>query len=219
MLEHGSEHRFVLGVKGDVMSPWLSPGNEGYRVTAQMVLVCCWRSMKEVAMLLGQLCQSLPLQHSSSMSHTHSGLITEAQVRSSHPHSSFTRPHSSFQMHWGPTWNHIKKSMKIEKGDKEAWLNLLSVWGGLLQLCVLSGVVATAVPSISIRRQYILWSPCLWCSVRFEPTFMLLWVKAGPTMSSWKPRADNKLWMLCQINDLDKIWVWIRWKCVNLLCF
>uniref|UniRef100_A0A3B3YNB9 tRNA (32-2'-O)-methyltransferase regulator THADA n=1 Tax=Poecilia mexicana TaxID=48701 RepID=A0A3B3YNB9_9TELE len=36
---------------------------EGYRVTAQMVLVCCWRSMKEVAMLLGQLCQTLPLHY------------------------------------------------------------------------------------------------------------------------------------------------------------
>ncbi|XP_040594648.1 thyroid adenoma-associated protein [Mesocricetus auratus] len=31
-------------------------------VTAQMVLVCCWRSMKEVALLLGTLCQLLPMQ-------------------------------------------------------------------------------------------------------------------------------------------------------------
>ncbi|XP_031732003.1 thyroid adenoma-associated protein [Anarrhichthys ocellatus] len=54
-------------------TPSLNTGGEGYRVTAQMVLVCCWRSMKEVAMLLGQLCQSLPL-------HTQSGLITEEQV-------------------------------------------------------------------------------------------------------------------------------------------
>uniref|UniRef100_A0A3Q3F2S4 tRNA (32-2'-O)-methyltransferase regulator THADA n=1 Tax=Labrus bergylta TaxID=56723 RepID=A0A3Q3F2S4_9LABR len=52
---------------------------EGYRVTAQMVLVCCWRSMKEVAMLLGQLCQSLPL-HYSDNTHTQPGLITEEQV-------------------------------------------------------------------------------------------------------------------------------------------
>lgn len=99
MLENGSEHGSVLGLKGGVMSPCLSPGNEGYRVTAQMVLVCCWRSMKEVAMLLGQLCQSLPLHHSGGTSHTHPGLITEAQVRSSHPHSSVTKPHSYFQMH------------------------------------------------------------------------------------------------------------------------
>uniref|UniRef100_A0A672GSU6 tRNA (32-2'-O)-methyltransferase regulator THADA n=1 Tax=Salarias fasciatus TaxID=181472 RepID=A0A672GSU6_SALFA len=49
-------------------------GGEGYRVTAQMVLVCCWRSMKEVAMLLGQLCQTLPLRC------TQPGLITEEQV-------------------------------------------------------------------------------------------------------------------------------------------
>lgn len=48
---------------------------EAYRVTAQMVLVCCWRSMKEVSMLLGELCQSMPLY-----THTCKGLITEEQV-------------------------------------------------------------------------------------------------------------------------------------------
>ncbi|XP_066480591.1 tRNA (32-2'-O)-methyltransferase regulator THADA isoform X2 [Tiliqua scincoides] len=31
-------------------------------VTAQMVLVCCWRSMKAISLLLGKLCQLLPLQ-------------------------------------------------------------------------------------------------------------------------------------------------------------
>ncbi|KAM9847598.1 thyroid adenoma-associated protein [Aulostomus maculatus] len=55
-------------------------GGEGYRVTAQMVLVCCWRSMKEVAMLLGQLCQSLPLHYTNDDTHMHPGLITEEQV-------------------------------------------------------------------------------------------------------------------------------------------
>ncbi|KAK5853649.1 hypothetical protein PBY51_014784 [Eleginops maclovinus] len=58
-------------------TPPLNTGGEGYRVTAQMVLVCCWRSMKEVAMLLGQLCQSLPLHCAAD---THAGLITEEQV-------------------------------------------------------------------------------------------------------------------------------------------
>lgn len=48
---------------------------EAYRVTAQMVLVCCWRSMKEVSMLLGELCQSMPLY-----THSYKGLITEEQV-------------------------------------------------------------------------------------------------------------------------------------------
>ncbi|XP_026211398.1 thyroid adenoma-associated protein [Anabas testudineus] len=61
-------------------TPLLNTGGEGYRVTAQMVLVCCWRSMKEVAMLLGQLCQSLPLHYTSDSAHTHTGLITEEQV-------------------------------------------------------------------------------------------------------------------------------------------
>lgn len=46
-----------------------------------MVLVCCWRSMKEVAMLLGQLCQSLPLHYISDSAQIHPGLITEEQVR------------------------------------------------------------------------------------------------------------------------------------------
>ncbi|KAM4770872.1 tRNA (32-2'-O)-methyltransferase regulator THADA [Rhinophrynus dorsalis] len=55
-------------------------GKEGSpcSVTAQMVLVCCWRSMKEVSLLLGMLCQRLPLQ-----SHPDSpcGLITIEQVK------------------------------------------------------------------------------------------------------------------------------------------
>ena len=59
----------------------LASGGEGYRVTAQMVLVCCWRSMKEVAMLLGQLCQSLPLLYTNDEEQAHPGLITEEQVR------------------------------------------------------------------------------------------------------------------------------------------
>ncbi|XP_035387280.1 thyroid adenoma-associated protein isoform X1 [Electrophorus electricus] len=53
-------------------------GGEAYRVTAQMVLVCCWRSMKEVSMLLGELCQNMPLH--TAHTHTHEGLITEQQV-------------------------------------------------------------------------------------------------------------------------------------------
>ncbi|XP_014913282.1 thyroid adenoma-associated protein [Poecilia latipinna] len=61
-------------------TPPLNADGEGYRVTAQMVLVCCWRSMKEVAMLLGQLCQTLPLHYSNEIEPTHPGLITEQQV-------------------------------------------------------------------------------------------------------------------------------------------
>ncbi|XP_073528138.1 tRNA (32-2'-O)-methyltransferase regulator THADA isoform X2 [Phyllobates terribilis] len=54
-------------------------GGEGApcSVTAQMVLVCCWRSMKEVSLLLGLLCQSLPLQTELTSSR---GLITVEQV-------------------------------------------------------------------------------------------------------------------------------------------
>ncbi|XP_015477039.1 thyroid adenoma-associated protein isoform X2 [Parus major] len=47
-------------------------------VTAQMVLVCCWRSMKEVSLLLGTLCKLLPSQTTSEPS---DGLITVEQVK------------------------------------------------------------------------------------------------------------------------------------------
>ncbi|KAK9412073.1 thyroid adenoma-associated protein [Crotalus adamanteus] len=47
-------------------------------VTAQMVLVCCWRSMKEVSLLLGKLCQLLPEQILPSCS---DALITVDQVK------------------------------------------------------------------------------------------------------------------------------------------
>ncbi|XP_021248187.1 thyroid adenoma-associated protein isoform X2 [Numida meleagris] len=47
-------------------------------VTAQMVLVCCWRSMKEVSLLLGTLCKLLPTQTASEPS---DGLITGEQVK------------------------------------------------------------------------------------------------------------------------------------------
>ncbi|NWR67063.1 THADA protein, partial [Bucorvus abyssinicus] len=47
-------------------------------VTAQMVLVCCWRSMKEVSLLLGTLCKLLPSQTTSEPS---DGLITAEQVK------------------------------------------------------------------------------------------------------------------------------------------
>ncbi|NXA46117.1 THADA protein, partial [Nothocercus julius] len=47
-------------------------------VTAQMVLVCCWRSMKEISLLLGTLCKLLPSQAASEDS---DGLITVEQVK------------------------------------------------------------------------------------------------------------------------------------------
>ncbi|NXF05075.1 THADA protein, partial [Smithornis capensis] len=47
-------------------------------VTAQMVLVCCWRSMKEVSLLLGTLCKLLPSQITPEPS---DGLITVEQVK------------------------------------------------------------------------------------------------------------------------------------------
>uniref|UniRef100_H0UUU8 tRNA (32-2'-O)-methyltransferase regulator THADA n=1 Tax=Cavia porcellus TaxID=10141 RepID=H0UUU8_CAVPO len=55
-------------------------GKEGKTcdVTAQMVLVCCWRSMKEVALLLGTLCQLLPMRP---VPESSDGLVTVEQVK------------------------------------------------------------------------------------------------------------------------------------------
>lgn len=55
-------------------------GKEGKTcdVTAQMVLVCCWRSMKEVALLLGTLCQLLPMRP---VPESPDGLLTVEQVK------------------------------------------------------------------------------------------------------------------------------------------
>uniref|UniRef100_A0A8C2UVG2 tRNA (32-2'-O)-methyltransferase regulator THADA n=1 Tax=Chinchilla lanigera TaxID=34839 RepID=A0A8C2UVG2_CHILA len=55
-------------------------GKEGKTcdVTAQMVLVCCWRSMKEVALLLGTLCQLLRMQP---VPESSAGLLTVEQVK------------------------------------------------------------------------------------------------------------------------------------------
>uniref|UniRef100_A0A4W3HF11 tRNA (32-2'-O)-methyltransferase regulator THADA n=1 Tax=Callorhinchus milii TaxID=7868 RepID=A0A4W3HF11_CALMI len=50
---------------------------QAFQVTAQMVLVCCWRSMKEISLLLGLLCQNLPLQSSSD---SEDGLLTVPQI-------------------------------------------------------------------------------------------------------------------------------------------
>lgn len=43
---------------------------------SQLLLVCCWRTMKEVALLLGELAENAPLQVDNS---TH-GLLTAKQV-------------------------------------------------------------------------------------------------------------------------------------------
>ncbi|XP_049726402.1 thyroid adenoma-associated protein isoform X2 [Elephas maximus indicus] len=53
-------------------------GEKTCDVTAQMVLVCCWRSMKEVALLLGTLCQLLPMR---SVPESYGGLLTVEQVK------------------------------------------------------------------------------------------------------------------------------------------
>ncbi|XP_067901270.1 thyroid adenoma-associated protein isoform X3 [Heterodontus francisci] len=55
----------------------LDQAGQSCQVTAQMVLVCCWRSMKEISLLLGLLCQNLPLQ---STADSKDGLLMLHQV-------------------------------------------------------------------------------------------------------------------------------------------
>ena len=43
---------------------------------SQLLLVCCWRTMKEVALLLGELAENAPLQ----VGNTKNGLLTATQV-------------------------------------------------------------------------------------------------------------------------------------------
>ncbi|TRY88732.1 hypothetical protein DNTS_029669, partial [Danionella cerebrum] len=68
-------------LESTVNKPGVSHSGEGeaYRVTAQMVLVCCWRTMKEASMLLGHLCQNMPL-YSPEAQPESKGVITETQV-------------------------------------------------------------------------------------------------------------------------------------------
>eukprot|EP00057_Strongylocentrotus_purpuratus_P021689 XP_011676163.1 PREDICTED: thyroid adenoma-associated protein homolog isoform X2 [Strongylocentrotus purpuratus] len=50
---------------------------ETLHVTPQMILVCCWRSMKEVSLLLGELSQRTPMEDED-----REGLVTSLQVKS-----------------------------------------------------------------------------------------------------------------------------------------
>lgn len=48
-------------------------------VTPQMLLVCCWRSMKEISLFFGDLVRFLPIQHEASSSEG-SYLLSSDQV-------------------------------------------------------------------------------------------------------------------------------------------
>ena len=47
---------------------------------SQLLLVCCWRTMKEVALLLGELSENAPLQ----VDEINDGLLTVKQVIKQH---------------------------------------------------------------------------------------------------------------------------------------
>lgn len=60
-----------------VSLPYTDADGRSCQVTAQMVLVCCWRSMKEISLLLGFLCQNVPVQ---SVPDSKDGLLAFHQV-------------------------------------------------------------------------------------------------------------------------------------------
>lgn len=51
---------------------------------SQLLLVCCWRTMKEVALMLGELAENAPLQ----IGDINPGLLTTKQVIKTHFHVS-----------------------------------------------------------------------------------------------------------------------------------
>lgn len=52
---------------------------------SQLLLVCCWRTMKEIALLLGELAENAPLQ----VGDINPGLLTTKQVIETHFHVAF----------------------------------------------------------------------------------------------------------------------------------
>lgn len=61
----------------DDCSEFWDGAEEGiFNPSSQILLVCCWRTMKEVALLLGDLVQSAPIKTDETMS----GLLTSEQV-------------------------------------------------------------------------------------------------------------------------------------------
>ncbi|XP_072171918.1 tRNA (32-2'-O)-methyltransferase regulator THADA-like [Diadema setosum] len=55
---------------------------ETFHVTPQMILVCCWRSMKEVSLLLGELSLRAPLMPETSSEGSSEGIISNSQMES-----------------------------------------------------------------------------------------------------------------------------------------
>ncbi|XP_071499457.1 tRNA (32-2'-O)-methyltransferase regulator THADA-like [Diadema antillarum] len=55
---------------------------ETFHVTPQMILVCCWRSMKEVSLLLGELSLRAPLTPETGAEGSSEGIISNSQMES-----------------------------------------------------------------------------------------------------------------------------------------
>jgi hypothetical protein len=55
----------------------VSKSKETVMLMPEYLIVCCWRSVKEISLLLGQLTSDLPIVSAG----THQGLLTYEQVR------------------------------------------------------------------------------------------------------------------------------------------
>ncbi len=71
-------------VQSDVDKELLSGSEESVKTVNLMpeyLVVCCWRSIKEVSLLLGQLTQTAPLRMSAAAADDNAGILSVRQVR------------------------------------------------------------------------------------------------------------------------------------------
>ena len=70
----------IQTVKGGMESALLKSAESSKQGSAQSLLLCCWHSMKEIALLFGHLTEYAPVINESTTGVEEKGVITHAQV-------------------------------------------------------------------------------------------------------------------------------------------